>query len=77
MRLRDLRLWLVIAGALLAVAIADVSNYSKGEVERIWLPFTVWVLAAGALLPLRWWRLLLVSQVATAVAVQALLLTRW
>ena len=67
----------VVMAAVVAVGAATLSGMSKAEVERIWLPFTVWVLAAGALLPLRWWRLLLVSQVATAVAVQALLLTRW
>jgi hypothetical protein len=67
----------VVASVLMAVAVATASGMSKAEVERIWLPFTVWVLAAGALLPSRWLRLLLVSQVATAIAVQALLLTRW
>ena len=67
----------LVVAAVVAVGVATLSGMSKAEVERIWLPFTVWVLAAGALLPSRWWRLLLVSQVATAVAVQALLLTRW
>lgn len=67
----------LVMAAVVAVGVATLSGMSKAEVERIWLPFTVWVLAAGALLPARWWRLLLVSQVATAVAVQALLLTRW
>lgn len=67
----------VITSVLVAVAVATASGMSKAEVERIWLPFTVWVLAAGALLPLRWRTVALVSQVATAIAVQALLLTRW
>lgn len=67
----------VIASMLVAVAVAAASGMSKAEVERIWLPFTLWVLAAGALLPAGWLRPLLVSQVATAVAIQALLLTRW
>jgi len=68
---------LVIAAAVVAVAVASLSGMSKAEVERIWLPFSVWVLAAGALLPSRWRRPLLVSQIGTAVAVQAFLLTRW
>jgi hypothetical protein len=80
-RLRDLRLWLVVGGALLAVAIADVSNYSKGEVERIWLPFTVWVLAAGATLwrtdrvnVARCW---LALQVGFAILFEVAIKTRW
>jgi methylthioxylose transferase len=78
-RLRDTRMWLVVGGALLAVAIADVSNYSKGEVERIWLPFTVWVLAAGAVLggservARRW----LALQVAFAILFEVAIKTRW
>ena len=49
-RLRDRRLWLVVGAALLAVALADVSGMSKAEVERIWLPFAPFVLAATAAL---------------------------
>jgi hypothetical protein len=43
-------LWLMVGGALLAVVLADLSGLSKGEVERIWLPFAPWVLAATATL---------------------------
>lgn len=68
---------LLIASAVLAVGVATLSGMSKAEVERIWLPFTLWVLAAGAFLPSRWRRPLLLSQVGTALAVQAFLLTRW
>ena len=45
------RLWLLVGGGLAAVAIADLSGMSKGEVERIWLPFLPWVLLAAAALP--------------------------
>jgi hypothetical protein len=78
-RLRERALWFVVGGALLAVALADVSNYSKGEVERIWLPFTVWVLAAGAVLwgservARRW----LTLQVAFAILFEVAVKTRW
>ena len=51
-------LHLVVLGALLAIVFADLSMLSKAETERIWLPFTVWLTAAGALLPprsQRWW----------------------
>ncbi|MFC3499681.1 hypothetical protein ACFOOK_01530 [Micromonospora krabiensis] len=59
----------------LAVLGADLSGLSKAEVERIWLPFTVWLLVAAALLPPRvhrWW---LVGQAVTALAVNHLLWT--
>lgn len=68
---------LVIASVVVAVGAATLSGMSKAEVERIWLPFTVWVLAVGAFLPTRWRLPLLLSQVGTALAVQAFLLTRW
>lgn len=68
---------LVVVSVAAAVGVAAVSGMSKAEVERIWLPFTAWVLAAGGLLPPRWRSPLLVTQIATAVVVQAVLLTRW
>ena len=69
---------LVLTGAaLLAVGFADASGLSKAEVERIWLPFTVWLVCANGLLPSasrRWW---LAAQAVTALAVNHLLLTNW
>jgi methylthioxylose transferase len=50
---------------------------SKGETERIWLPFTLWIVAIPALLPPEWRRPLLLSQVAIAVLAQTLLITKW
>jgi hypothetical protein len=47
-RLRDRRVWILVAAALAAVAVADVTALSKGEVERIWLPFAPWIVAATA-----------------------------
>nr|WP_255670421.1 hypothetical protein [Aeromicrobium wangtongii] len=67
-----------LAGAaLLTILVADLSGMSKAEVERIFLPFTIWVVALPALLPERWHRPLLISQVALALLTQTLLLTRW
>jgi hypothetical protein len=65
------------AAAVLAVLAADLSGLSKAEVERIWLPFAVWLVAAAALLParqIRWW---LGAQAVIALAVNHLLLTTW
>ncbi|MFR9730703.1 hypothetical protein ACL03H_15885 [Saccharopolyspora sp. MS10] len=67
----------LVAGAVLAVLAADLSGLSKAEVERIWLPFAVWLVAAGALLPdrsRRWW---LAAQAGVAFAVNSLVLTAW
>ena len=48
-RLRNARVWWLVGGAVAAVMLADLSGMSKGEVERIWLQFAVWLLpAAGA-----------------------------
>ena len=47
-RLRDHRVWLLVGGILAVVALADLSGMSKGEVERIWLPFVPWAMLATA-----------------------------
>ncbi len=65
------------AAAVLTIVIADLSGMSKAEVERIWLPFTIWIVALPALLPERWHRPLLLSQVVLALLAQQLILTRW
>jgi methylthioxylose transferase len=86
--LRERSPWLLPAAAALAVLAADVSGFSKGEVERIWLPFTPWLLlATGSLGPsspgsaargseraARGW---LVVNLAAGLLVQALFVSRW
>ena len=57
--------------------IADLSRMSKGEVERIWLPFVPWLLITTALLPERWRRWGLALQLLTALLLQHLLYTSW
>ncbi|MFJ8825223.1 glycosyltransferase family 39 protein [Streptomyces sp. NPDC102467] len=69
------RLALLVASALAALLLADLSGMSKAETERIWLPFAVWLLASGALLPRpRAW---LTAQAVLALALNHLLLTGW
>ncbi|GAA1782313.1 hypothetical protein [Streptomonospora arabica] len=63
--------------ALLAIAAADLSGMSKGETERIWLPFVVWAVPAAALLPARDHRVWLGVQAALALAANHLLLNGW
>jgi hypothetical protein len=62
---------------LLVIVAADLSGMSKAETERIWLPFTLWLPAAAALLPSRGRRGWLAAQVVVALLVNHLLLTGW
>jgi hypothetical protein len=67
----------LVRGACLAVLTATVSGLSKAEVERIWLPFAVWLVLAVVSLPpasRRWW---LAAQATTALAVNHVFLTIW
>lgn len=68
---------LLVGGAAMAIAVADLSRMSKGEVERIWLPFVPWLLLSTSLLPQRWRQAGLALQLATALAIQHLLYTSW
>lgn len=68
---------LLVAAAAGAIVLADLSRLSKGEVERIWLPFIPWLLLATALLPERWRRPALALQLLTALLLQHLLYTSW
>lgn len=67
-----------LAGAaLLTILVATLSGMSKAETERIFLPFTIWIVALPALLPERWHRPLLFVQMATGLSIEVFLLTRW
>lgn len=68
---------LVLLGALAAVVAADATTLSKAEVERIWLPFTVWLTAAPALLPVRSHRVWLAINAAGALVVNTVIVTNW
>jgi hypothetical protein len=66
-----------VGAAALSIAAADASLMSKGEVERIWLPFVPWLLLSTALLPDRWRRPALTVQVVVALLLEHLLDTVW
>jgi hypothetical protein len=88
-RLRDRRIWLLTGAALSAVGLAALSGMSKGEVERIWSPFTPWLLlACVALVPAAtlasqraaWRRPVaawLMLQGVAAIALESLVRTPW
>ncbi len=76
-RLRDREVWPLVGGALAAVLVADLSGMSKGEVERIWLPFAPWVLLAASAIPTRSERAWLAAAVASALALQLLVSMPW
>ncbi len=69
--------WWLVAGGVAMVVAADLSQMSRGEVERIWLPFVPWLLVGCALLPERWRRTGLGLQVVAGLLVQHLLFTGW
>ena len=80
--LRERKLVILLAAFGLSMAVANVSGMSKSEVERIWLPFTIPLLAAGSV----WWygrrpaitaRLGLAINVGFAIALQTLMKFYW
>lgn len=73
----DLVVVSLVTAAVITVMLADLSQMSKAEVERIWLPFVPWLLAGTALLSARWRQWGLTGQIVFAVAVQHLLATGW
>jgi hypothetical protein len=78
-RLRERGVWILTGAALLALAIADLSGYARGETERVWLPFVPWILVSAAALSRdvpgrrRW----LALQVATGLALQVATKSPW
>ena len=46
--LRDRRVWMLVGGAVLGALLADLSGFSKGEVERIWLPLVPFLVVGTA-----------------------------
>ncbi|GGN74970.1 hypothetical protein GCM10010112_45680 [Actinoplanes lobatus] len=75
-RARD-AVWILPLAAAVAIVAADLSGYSKAEVERIWLPFAVWLMAGAALIPPADRRTWLAVQAAVALTVNHLVLTVW
>jgi methylthioxylose transferase len=73
--------WTLVAGGLLALLASHASQYSKAEVERIWLLFFPWIVIAGGVYVTRDRPRLASSliglQAAGAIALQAALVSKW
>jgi hypothetical protein len=69
------QLWWLVGAALIGLLVADLSGTARGEVERIWLPYTPWLLVAAARLrhPRPW----LAAQLASGLALQLVLRSKW
>jgi hypothetical protein len=68
---------LLLLAMLAVIVCADLSMLSKAETERIWLPFTIWLTAAPALLPVRSHRLWLAVNAAGALLLNSVIFTNW
>lgn len=75
--LRRTRLALLLGAVLAGLLVSDLTGLVRGETERIWLPFTVWLPAAAAFLPAGRSRLWLGLSAVAALAVEVLVRTEW
>jgi methylthioxylose transferase len=68
-----------VGAALVSVAISNASQYTKGEVERIWLLFMPWLTIAAVALAARRRiaQAALAAQAATAIVLQTVLVSKW
>lgn len=71
------KLWILCAASGLAMLIANLTGFFRGEVERIWLPFMPWVIIAAALLPKRHRPTWLAVQLGFGIVVQSMVVSLW
>ncbi|MBG0829251.1 hypothetical protein HS041_15895 [Planomonospora sp. ID67723] len=64
----------VVAAALVAVLALDVSGVTRGEVERIWVPYALWIGLAASLTD---GRRPLAAQALTGLLLQGLVVSPW
>jgi methylthioxylose transferase len=67
----------LIAALFGAMFAADLTGMSKAEVERIWLPWVLWLPVACPALPARHDRAWLAASAVVGLLVEHLLMTRW
>jgi methylthioxylose transferase len=75
--LRRSRLAVLPLAALAGVLASDVSGLVRGETERIWLPFYVWLLPAAAFLPARQRRAWLLAGAVLAIWIEVHVRLEW
>jgi len=75
--LRRTRLALLPLAALAGILVSDLTGLVRGETERIWLPFYVWVLTATAFLPCRQRRGWLLLSAVLAIGIEVVVRTEW
>ncbi len=75
--LRRSPLWLIVGAILVAIVAANLSGLSRGEVERIWLPFVPWLSVAVAAIPDRARKNWLWAQALLAIGIQTGVATPW
>ncbi|OMQ14032.1 hypothetical protein A7K94_0219475 [Modestobacter sp. VKM Ac-2676] len=63
--------------ALAGMLVSDATGLVRGETERIWLPFYVWLLVATAFLPARQRRGWLAGSVVLALVIEVVVRTEW
>ena len=73
--LRRTKIWILAGSALVCISFATASQYSKGEVERIWILFYPWLVTAVAVLPAR--RIWLAAQATLVIVLQVWLISKW
>lgn len=73
--------WPVLVGATLALMVSHLSQYTRAEVERIWLLFYPWLMVATGVPALtgrpRTHAMLVGVQASTAIVLQAALVSKW
>jgi hypothetical protein len=69
---------LVLAGlAMLGILVLDLSGYTRGEVQRIWIPYAIWLMPLATALPASRARHWLAAQAAVGILLQATLQAPW
>jgi methylthioxylose transferase len=72
-RVPDRRAWVLPGAAVVALVVADLSQLTRGEVERIWLPFVPWLALVAPGDRRRW----LAGQAGVALLLQAAIVSAW
>ena len=74
-------MWCIVVAAGAALLISHFTQYTKAEVERIWLPYYPWLIVASAgvwVFSRRWLVTSVIAiQALSAIVLQAALLTKW